>query len=157
MSKPLLDNEIRRLASDAAAAAGVEVVEFVVRRAGSRSIVRVDIDRAGPAGVGLDDCRRMSERLSVLLDAHDDLLPASYVLEVSSPGVDRPIRTADDVRRNTGRRVVVDTKEPVAGRRTLHGVLLGGDATALWLDVEHEGRVTVPVATVALARQEVEI
>ncbi|PZA19348.1 ribosome maturation factor RimP [Modestobacter versicolor] len=88
------------------AAAGYDLEELVVRPAGQRSVVRVVVDR--DAGVSLDDVAELSRALSELLDAEDEALGRSpYVLEVTSPGVDRPLTAPRHWRRNVGRLVSV--------------------------------------------------
>ncbi|MDX1389600.1 MAG: ribosome maturation factor RimP, partial [Acidobacteriota bacterium] len=133
---------------------GLEVVEVILRRQGRRSRIRIDIDRPGPGGVAIEDCRTVSRTIEGLLD-DSDLIPGSYVLEVSSPGLDRPIRTDDDVRRNTGRRVVVTTREPVEGRTTFRGVLLGIDGNDLRLREDDAGEIAISRDGVAAAHQEI--
>ena len=118
---------VRSLADRAAAELGLEVVELSLRGGGKRSLLRIDIDRVGPIAVGIDECRKMSGIMGEMLDAADPI-PHGYTLEVSSPGIDRPIVTDADVRRNTGRRVIVQTSAPIAGRREFRGILLGSDA-----------------------------
>ena len=129
-------------------------MEVAFHRAGRFTQLRVDIDRPGTPGVTLEDCQRMTEALGPALDEMD-LLESRYNLEVSSPGIDRPIRTDDDVRRNLGRRVAVETRTPVAGRNHLEGELLGieeGEIRVL-LDGGEEARISRE--NVVLARQEV--
>jgi len=153
-----LVTQLESLASRAAGAAGLELVELSVRGPSSRRIVRVDIDRAGPRGVTLEDCQRVSASLDEQLEA-SETLPNRFVLEVSSPGLDRPIRSSDDIRRNTGRRVVVRTSEPVEGGREFRGVLLGEDAGSLLLSgqaASDEAEVRIPLELVEQAQQEIE-
>jgi ribosome maturation factor RimP len=110
------------------AALGFELVEL--ERAGSktRPVLRVRADRpdAEPGqGISLDDCARISRALEEYLDALPTL-PASYVLEVSSPGVERPLVRARDFERFAGHEVAVRGYAPLAGRdRRLEGELLG--------------------------------
>lgn len=108
---------------------GYELVEL--ERAGSRTrpILRLRIDLPdtlpGEPGVSLDDCARVSRALEPFLDARDDLSPR-YVLEVSSPGVERPLVRRRDWERFAGSEVRLKGKQPLAGRaRSLEGVLLG--------------------------------
>jgi ribosome maturation factor RimP len=103
-------------------AAGYDLEELVVTPAGRRSVVRVVVDR--DAGVTLDDIAEVSRAVSEVLDTHDDGMGRTpYVLEVTSPGVDRPLTEARHWRRNTGRLVTVavgpsGAAEEVTGRIT---------------------------------------
>lgn len=134
---------IRRAAERAAAELGLEVVELTFHGGGRRGFLRVDIDRPGPSGVGIEDCQRFSGRLSQDLD-DGDLIEESYTLEVSSPGIDRPIRTDDDLRRNLGRRVLCRMADGTPADRELRGVLAGFDGAeaVLRLDDGQETRIT---------------
>lgn len=102
-TKPNL-KAVEDLARELAAALGLEVVSFVFHSQGRHSQLRIDLDRSGPVGVDLGDCERLSRALDERLDG-SGLLDTTYELQVSSPGIDRPIRTPDDFRRNAGRRV----------------------------------------------------
>lgn len=149
-----LVRDLQRLAQDVAEQTGLEVVELWLRGPSRRRLLRVDIDRPGPRGVDLDDCRRFSEALERSLD-ETELIPGRYLIEVSSPGVDRPIRTVDDIRRNIGRRVVVTTVEPVDGRRCLRGVLVAGDASELAVSEDGGEPLHVPRELVERVQQDV--
>ncbi len=133
---------------------GLELVEVTLKGAHTRQVLRLAIDRPGPRGVDIDDCQRVSRGLSELLDG-SELIPSAYVLEVSSPGIERPIRSRDDIRRNTGRRIVVTAADRSGKRRSHAGVLLGCDAAALRLSDENDGEIRVPVDEIVHARQEI--
>lgn len=148
-----IEDEVRRLARPVVNDLGLEIVDTVFGRRGNRWYLRVDIDRAGATGVRLEDCERVSGALEAALD-ESGVVDDAYVLEVSSPGLDRPIRTDDDIRRNTGRTVVVETGEPVDGRRSFQGVLVGADRDALRLR-EDGGETRVPRSLIVKAHQEI--
>jgi ribosome maturation factor RimP len=148
-----ITESIRPIVEHAAGEVGLELVEIVVRRARSNYQVRIDIDRAGPVGVTLDDCQHLSQVLGPRLD-DQDTIPGSYVLEVSSPGLDRPITTAADIRRNTGRRVSVLVREPAGGERAIDGVLMGSMNGSLRIATD-DGEVDVAMDRVLRARQAV--
>jgi len=114
--------DVERVAREIAASLGLEIVEFVFHSQGKHSLLRIDIDRAGMPGVGLADCETLSRALG---DRVEDLpfFEAPYDLQVSSPGLDRPIRTDDDLRRNTGRPVRVEFRDENGKVRELHGTL----------------------------------
>ena len=118
-------------------AAGYDLEEIVVRAAGQRSVVRVIIDRDG--GVSLDDVAELSRALSEVLDAQDEALGRSpYVLEVTSPGVDRPLTAPRHWRRNVGRLVDVAVG-PEGARERLTGRVLRVDDGGVVLTVEKGG------------------
>lgn len=101
---------------------GYEVVDVEYLAGRGRRVVRVFIDK--PGGVDVEDCRALSERLSRVLDELDPV-PGPYRLEVSSPGVERPLRKDSDFQRFAGREVSVHLNSPVQGRRHWVGELLG--------------------------------
>jgi ribosome maturation factor RimP len=94
-------------------AQGFELVELQLRQRKGRWLVRVFID--GECGVSLEDCRRLSLEMSQVFDT-EGLIAISYVLEVSSPGLDRPLRTPRDFRRQCGRMVTVFLNAPWLGK-----------------------------------------
>jgi ribosome maturation factor RimP len=101
---------------------GYEVVEIEYRLENGRWILRIFID--APAGITLDDCADVSQAVSVLLD-ESDFIAEKYYLEVSSPGIARPLRKVEDFERFAGEPVVLRAAAPVHGRRRFKGVLLG--------------------------------
>lgn len=114
-------------------AAGYDLEELAVRSAGQRSVVRVVVDR--DSGVSLDDVADVSHVLSEVLDSHDDAMGPAYVLEVTSPGVDRPLTLPRHWRRNAGRLVSV----LLTGGETVLGRLAGVDDGGVVLAVEKAG------------------
>jgi len=100
---------------------GLDLVDVECLRMPSRWLVRVYMDREG--GVTLDDCARMSHEIGDLLNAHD-LPPGPYLLEVSSPGLDRPLVRDEDFLKYLGSRVRLKLREPLDGRKNYTGRLL---------------------------------
>lgn len=117
-------------------------------------ILRVVIDSEN--GVNVDDCAAVSRQLSTLLDV-EDFIPHSYNLEVSSPGLDRPLRRADDYRRFAGERVRIKTSESVRGRKVHRGILRGLEGDDVVLEDDSGERLNLPLGRIAEARLEVEI
>jgi len=154
-SSDRIAEEARRVAERITATLGLEVVDVVFRRQGKHSLLRIDIDREGARGVSLQDCERASREIEREIDAAS-LIEDSYDLQVSSPGIDRPIVTDDDVRRNTGRPVRVDTTEPIRGTTSLRGVLRGRSQDGLRIEIAPGDEVAVPRTCVAAARQDIE-
>lgn len=147
------DSDLHRLASEIVRRAGLELVQLSLRGSGGGRVLRVDVDRPGPTGVSLDDCQEVSRSLSVALDEADPI-PSNYVLEVSSPGADRPIRTADDIRRNTGRRVVVTAHDDEHGQRSFCGLLEGAEDGCLLLSDDRREKLRIPLDDIVKAHQE---
>lgn len=116
--------EVERIAGEVAAEIGVEVVEFVFHSQGRHSLLRIDIDRPGMPGVALADCEALSRTLGDRIESLS-FFEGQYDLQVSSPGIDRPIRTDADIRRNTGRPVLVEYRDETGKVRELHGTLAG--------------------------------
>jgi ribosome maturation factor RimP len=141
-----LEKRITELAEQVAASMGMEVVLVEVRGDGSRSIVRAYIDQ--PNGVTLDDCERFSKRFSVSLDV-EDWIPFSYVLEVSSPGVNRPLVKESDFRRFAGKEARVRTRLPIAGQKNFKGKIIGVTEGRLELEV-------VPGRQIGIALMDIE-
>lgn len=113
--------ELRRLLEPGVKALGFELVDVELAGQGCRSALRVYID--SPRGVTVDDCANVSRQLSAILDVEDPI-PGSYALEVSSPGLDRPLVTPEDFRRFRGQDVKVRTIEARDGRRNFKGRLV---------------------------------
>jgi ribosome maturation factor RimP len=123
-------DQIRRLLEPVMTAAGLDLEDVDVRPAGRRRLLRVVVDRDG--GVGLDDVAEVSSVASAVLDDSAAMGDAPYVLEVTSPGVDRPLTQPRHWRRATGRLVEVAPQ----GEPAITGRVLGVDASTVRLDVE---------------------
>jgi ribosome maturation factor RimP len=130
----------RRLVEPVLARDGYELVEVEWLRAGGRWTLRLFIDKQG--GVGIEDCRAVSQILDPVLDAEDFIEPG-YDLEVSSPGVDRPLRKPEHFARYAGQRAHVKTYGPLEGtapgsprRKQWTGILRGFRDGAVELEVD---------------------
>jgi ribosome maturation factor RimP len=131
----------------ALAAMGFELAD-IDAHLGRRGLLRLYIDREG--GVTVDDCQRVSEQIGALLDVEDPL-PGSYVLEVSSPGFDRRLRTLAHFERFSGEQVKVELRDARDGRRNFKGRLVGVEGSIVLLEVD--GEVTrLPFGDIAVAR-----
>ena len=125
------------------------------RRPGGE-LVRLFVDKTG--GIGLEDLQAVSEEVSAILDVEDPIA-SSYTLEVSSPGLDRPLKTEDDYKRFIGRLAKVSSYEPIGGRRHWTGRLVSVEEGTVSLLLETEGSVVakVPFLKIAHGRLEVEL
>lgn len=140
---------IRALADPLAAAAGLDLVDVQVRGSGRRRLVRVIVDRKG--GVDLARCQALSRRLSARLDEADPI-PGRYALEVTSPGVDAPLRDQRAFDRVEGRRVLVRRTLPDGRVQEVEGTVLASGEEGVVLDADG-GPVTVRYDEIASARQ----
>ena len=129
----LITSQILALVRPPVEAVGYELVDVEWKHEQLGWVCRVFID--GPGGIGHADCERISRELSALLDVHD-AIPHNYHLEVSSPGLDRPLRTAQHFRRFVGQTARVRLKVGVDGRRNFSGKIV---------DVDDENRVSIEV------------
>jgi ribosome maturation factor RimP len=151
--------QLRSLAARVAHSYGLEIFDVQLRRESIGMVLRVIIDRPDRGvperpedAVGIEECQRVSQDLSALLDVEEDeladaALDQNYTLEVSSPGLDRPLRHEPDYRRFTGRLAKVVTLEPVNGQSAFAGRIAGVEDGDVVLE---EGRKThrVPLARI---------
>ena len=152
--------QIRVVAGRVAASYGLDVFDVQFRREAPGMVLRVQLDRPGPAatpddGVSVDDCARVSRDLSAILDV-EDVVPTAYTLEVSSPGLDRPLRNSGDYDRFTGRQAKIVMRERVDGQGFFRGKLGGLDGDAVLIDAEDGKRHRVPLQVITRANLEVE-
>ena len=135
---------------------GYELVRVHVS-GGSRTILQVMAERADGKNMTLDDCETISRALSDKLDAEDPIA-AAYTLEVSSPGIDRPLVRAADYKRFAGHIAKVETRVPVEGRRRFSGIIAGATDSHIRLALEEGGaegaaaEVEIPLADIAKAK-----
>lgn len=129
--------------------AGMELVHVEARRESGGMVLRLYIDREG--GVTLDDCARVSRQVSAELDA-DDPLPGRYILEVSSPGLDRPLSKERDFQRFSGQTVRIVTAAPLQGQRHFKGRLNGLAEGSVHLVLEDGREIAIPRELMTSAR-----
>jgi ribosome maturation factor RimP len=152
--------QVRALAARVAATHGLVIFDVQFRREAAGMVLRVQIDRPGASAtaedsVSVDDCAVVSRDLSAVLDV-EDVVAAAYTLEVSSPGLDRPLRGADDYRRFAGRRAKLVMREAVDGQTYFKGRLGGVEDGAVVIEGEDRRRHRVPIAIITRANLEVE-
>lgn len=138
-----VEERVRSLAEPVLARHDAELVDVQVKR-GRTQMVRVVADRAD--GIDLDTCARVSQELSRMLDLEDPI-PGRYTLEVTSPGLDRPLRSAQDFRRNAGRKVRV-----VLATSQHEGVIEEVEADRVSLRRDDGERVEIPLDRIAKAK-----
>ena len=151
---------VRELAIRVATSYGLDIFDVELKREGGQQVLRVIVDRPGPAAtpqdsVSIDDCARVAEDLGTLLDV-EDVMPGEYTFEVSSPGLDRPLRTADDFRRFAGRWAKIVTSEPVQRQTAFTGRVKGIEGDDVLFESEGKKPMKLPLRLISRARLEVE-
>ena len=163
--------QVRTIAARIAGSYGLEIFDVQYRREGPGMVLRIQIDRPGSGAtaeesVSVEDCARVSRDLSAVLDV-EDVIPAAYTLEVSSPGLDRPLRGPAEYNRFTGRRAKLVMREAIDGQMFFKGRLAGtedgpkGDGAVMAgtavIIVTDDGRThRVPLGAITRANLEVE-
>jgi ribosome maturation factor RimP len=132
---------------------GMELVEVEVKGNLNNRIVRIYIDK--PSGISHEDCQVISDQVGTVLDI-EDLIPGSYTLEVSSPGLTRRLTKESDFHRFRGRLVKIQTKLPINGMKTLRGILLGLEGGTVTVELKKAEFVEVPLESIAKANLEID-
>ncbi|MCY4262465.1 MAG: ribosome maturation factor RimP [Candidatus Dadabacteria bacterium] len=130
-----------------------ELVDIKYMRERGGRILRIFLDKEG--GITVDDCANVSRELSVVLDAYDIMPQHSYTLEVSSPGLRRPLKRHSDYERFKGRKVKIKTTDPVEDRKIFSGTLLGMEGEMILMEVDGRS-YSVPLASVSRANLEID-
>jgi ribosome maturation factor RimP len=144
----IIGSVLRTRLTSGAAALGFELVDAELSGGRQHRTLRVYID--SPHGVTVDDCAAVSRQLSAILDVEDPF-PGSYTLEVSSPGLDRPLVTPADFRRFQGEVVKVRLLNALDGRRNFTGRLVETTGESVVIEADHE-RFQLPLAEIERAR-----
>jgi len=153
-------DQVRAIAERVATSHGLEVWDVVKRGETTGHVVRVFIDRPGPAAtpeesVSIEDCELVSREIATILDVEDPL-PFAYTLEVSSPGLDRPLRGEDDYRRFAGRLAKIVVSEAVDNQKAFEGRLRGVEDNAVLLEGPKGRTHRLPLRLITRGRLEVE-
>ena len=142
-------NRIAQAIEPSLDAMGYRLVRVVVT-SGRRPTLQVMAERRDDQPMTVEDCAQISHSLSALLDVADPIAGA-YMLEISSPGIDRPLVRAEDYDRFSGFEARIELARPIEGRKRFRGRLLGTSAGSVRLATE-TGEVTLPFADVARAK-----
>ncbi|MBN2035994.1 MAG: ribosome maturation factor RimP [Chitinispirillaceae bacterium] len=132
---------------------GFELFELQLVPAGRRAVLRVTIDSAN--GVTIGDCERVSDELSLLLDVEDFLSGNSYTLEVSSPGIDRKLKTERDFKRAVGRVVIMQMRPAFDGKKTLRMSITACDGEYLRGEIDGQ-TISLPLDMIASGKEELQ-
>lgn len=149
-----IEEMVRKIAVRTAAKLGVEFVHSEIAGTKRDSVVRIFIDK--PGGITLDDCSEFSGETEAILDA-DDLIPGKYVLEISSPGIERELYNLDDMVRFTGALVKVKARLGLNGQKTFVGTLDSVNDEDVTITDRTSGTVTLPYSDVVKANLKMDL
>lgn len=149
MSRKGVINTVKNISESLAEELGYELVDVEFLKEGSNYFLRVYIHK--PDGINLDDCQMMSQLLSSRLD-EEDPISVPYYLEVSSPGLDRPLKTDKDLKRNLGKEIEVRLYEAINDKKIIEGILENYDEKKLKLLLGNDKSINIPREKVALVK-----
>jgi len=148
-----MTDKIKELIQPVLEKEGVELVELIYRRETGRQVLRLLVDKEN--GITLEDCVGLNELIGKLLD-ESDAITEYYVLEVDSPGIDRPFKVKRDYERALGRLVRVTLSEAVLDKKEYIGRLEQVFEDSIKMDAKKKGVLDIPFTKITRARQEVE-
>ena len=151
MSKGVEWDRVRRLIQDIVEGQGYELVDVEFKGAGKNSILRIFIDE--PAGISHRDCELVSEQVGTVLDV-EDLIPFSYTLEVSSPGLERKLVKESDYTRFGGKLARIQTRIPLRQQKVFRGRLQGLHEGKVRLELPNGDLLEIPLDVIDEARLE---
>jgi len=134
---------------------GCDLVQATYRRERAGWVLRLLVEKTGadPAdgsGIDLALCASISRDLSAVLDV-EDIIDTKYTMEVSSPGIERPLTRATDYERFAGRSAAIKTNQPIDGRKKFKGVLKGTNSSGVVLDIGRDRSITIPADAIKKA------
>ena len=151
MGKGVERDRIRQLAQQVIESQGYELIELELKGGGKHSVLRVFIDQ--PSGITHKDCELVSEQLGTVLDV-EDLIPFSYTLEVSSPGLDRKLVKESDYTRFEGKLAKIQTRVPLQSQKTFKGRLRGLQGDNVLLELPKGNLMEIPLDVIQESRLE---
>lgn len=144
--------EVRQVVEPILESQGFELVDLEYQRESQGWVLRIYLDREG--GVSLDDCAGISHEVGAVLEVKD-LIPSAYILEVSSPGLTRPLKKPEDFNKFRNQMVKIKLYEPLDGRRNFKGTLLGLEGDRVRVEVEQQV-YELPLQRIAKANLEID-
>lgn len=148
----LIEDKVKKIAEDAAGE-DLEIVHVEIVGAGRKPTVRIFIDK--PDGVTIEDCSTVSQKVEKVLD-EEDLIPSAYLLEVSSPGLERGLYSLKDFQRFTGEKAKVKTNSAINGQKNFRGQIKAVEGEDIVFEDITNGTVRFPYSAVAKANLEVD-
>lgn len=154
MEQASIGQRIEKIAAAAAEKNGVEFVHSEMAGTKRNMTVRVYIDK--PEGVTIEDCSAVSHAIEEVLDA-DDFIPSAYVLEVSSPGLERGLYSVEDFKKFAGKKAKIKTAQPINGQANYNGRIAGVEDEEIVFEDRTSGTVRIPFDSVDKANLKVDL
>ena len=155
MDKHLIIETVRKIAEGITGESGIEVVHIDLAGTKRDAVLRIYIDKEG--GVTIDDCSNVSRGIEAVLDADDNLIPSKYVLEVSSPGIERELYSLNDFRKFSGHLAKVKTKTVIEDQKTFVGPISVVDGDTITIDDRTKGKVQFEYSDVDKANLKIDL
>jgi len=154
MDKHLIIEYVERIARQVAGPNNIELVHIDIAGTKRDLVLRIFIDKDG--GVNIDDCANVSRDIEAVLDA-EDLIPSKYVLEVSSPGIERELYSLSDFIKFTGQLVKVKLKTEIDGQKIFIGYIVEVDGSPITIDDRTKGSVSFDHSEVEKANLRIDL
>ncbi|QPJ66383.1 MAG: ribosome maturation factor RimP [Candidatus Nitrohelix vancouverensis] len=153
MAKSSISHQVTEIVEPIAQEDGLELVDVEYKKSGPSWILRIYIDKVG--GITLKDCQNLSRQISDLVDINE-VISIPYVLEVSSPGLDRPLKKERDFTKYAGKKIKLKTFSPIQGQKNFTGVIKDFQERTLFLQVDATIK-EIPFEQISVANLVVEI
>ena len=153
MNKVLITEQVEKIAANVAQDMGLELVHVEIAGAGRKPAIRIFIDK--PGGVTLEDCSTASRQVGKLLD-EEDFIPSAYLLEVSSPGLERGLYNLNDFLKFVGEKAKVKTGEAIGGQKNFRGQITGVEGQNIIFEDRTNGTIIIPYGTIKKANLEID-
>jgi ribosome maturation factor RimP len=154
MDRQEIINELKNLFGEYLKAQGLDLVELIYRYEGRGLFLRILADRP-EGGISMEECSRLNNEISRILE-EKDILQSRYILEVSSPGLDRPLKTKSDFLRCINRKARLFLSEQVNGKIELEGIIIRAEDDSVYVDIGGES-VEIPLLKLTKAKQIINI
>lgn len=132
---------------------GIELIDLQLKGKGGKSILKILVDRT-TGGISLEECADINRKLGEELDK-EDFIQQRYILDVSSPGVNYPLKTFKDFKRNIGHIVKIETYNEIDGKKSFIGKLIEVKKTSILLEDKKDKKLDIPIENIIRAKQKV--
>jgi len=152
MNKKSIEDRVKDLVNDIIKSSDYELIDIEYVKEGPFKYLRVYVDK--PEGITVDDCADVSRALNHKLD-EDDFIKEQYFLEVSSPGIERPLKTESDFMKNKDKSVEVKFYKPMDGKKAITGILVEKTDTSVVISFENEN-ITIDLKDISKINRAIE-